>query len=98
MSVQPILVFGDPRLEAENRPVESFDDGLQELVDDLFVVCAALSRLLNHVHPDVVRSAWSGKGDALAAIQGVSSWAEALVSGRLRALLRGVLGTHGATR
>jgi peptide deformylase len=37
MSVRPILVFGDPRLEAENRPVESFDDGLQELVDDLFV-------------------------------------------------------------
>jgi uncharacterized membrane protein YkvA (DUF1232 family) len=66
------------------------------LVDDLFVVCAALSRLLNHVHPDVVRAAWSGKGDALAAIQGVSSWAEGIVGGRLRALLRGVLGTPAA--
>ena len=66
------------------------------LVDDLFVVCAALSRLLNHVHPDVVRAAWSGKGDALAAIQSVSSWAEGVVGGRLRALLRGVLGTPTA--
>ena len=63
------------------------------LVDDLFVVCATLSHLLNHVHPDVVRAAWSGKGDALVAIQGVSSWAEGIVGGRLRALLRGVLGT-----
>ena len=37
MSVRPILVFGDPRLEAENRPVESFDDELRGMVDDLFV-------------------------------------------------------------
>ena len=31
------------------------------LVDDLLVVAATLSQLLNHVHPDVVRSHWSGK-------------------------------------
>jgi peptide deformylase len=36
MSVRPLLVFGDPRLEAENQPVEEFDERLQELVDDLF--------------------------------------------------------------
>ena len=66
------------------------------LVDDLFVVCAALSRLLNQVHPDVVRAAWSGKGDALTAIQSVSSWAEGIVGGRFRALLRGVFGSGGA--
>jgi peptide deformylase len=36
MSVRPILVYGDPRLEAENRPVEEFDEALGELVDDLF--------------------------------------------------------------
>ena len=39
------------------------------LLDDLVVVTAALSRLINHVHPDVVRSAWPGRGDALDAIQ-----------------------------
>jgi len=61
------------------------------LVDDLLVVSAALSRLVNHVHPDVVRDAWPGKGDALAAIQGVASWAENLFGGRLRGLLRSLL-------
>lgn len=61
------------------------------LVDDLLVVSAALSRLLNHVHPDVVRAAWPGKGDALAAIQGVAAWAENFFGGRLRSLLRSVL-------
>lgn len=58
------------------------------LVDDLVVVTAALSKILNHVHPDVVRSHWSGQGDALDAIQRVSSWSEGLFSrrgaGRLR--------------
>ena len=45
-------------------------------LDDLFVVAACLSRLLNHVHPDVVRSQWSGQGDALEVIQTVTSWFE----------------------
>ena len=36
MSIRPILVYGDPRLEAENAPVENFDGELRELVDDLF--------------------------------------------------------------
>jgi len=46
------------------------------LLDDLFVVTAALSRLLNYVHPDVVRSHWSGQGDALDAIQRATEWSE----------------------
>ena len=46
------------------------------LVDDLFVVSAGLSRLVNHVHPDVVRSHWSGQGDALAAIHRATAWCE----------------------
>jgi peptide deformylase len=36
MSVRPILIYGDPRLEAENAPVEEFDEGLERLIDDLF--------------------------------------------------------------
>lgn len=36
MTVRPILVYGDPRLEADNAPVEVFDDDLRSLVDDLF--------------------------------------------------------------
>ena len=59
------------------------------LVDDLIVVTATLSRLLNHIHPDVVRAHWSGKGDALEVIQRVTLWSEGLFSGRLRALVRG---------
>jgi uncharacterized membrane protein YkvA (DUF1232 family) len=46
------------------------------LLDDLFVVAACLSRLLNHVHPDVVRGHWPGKGDALDVIQNVTGWFE----------------------
>jgi uncharacterized membrane protein YkvA (DUF1232 family) len=46
------------------------------LLDDLFIVAACLSRLLNHVHPDVVRGHWSGRGDALEVIQGTTSWFE----------------------
>ena len=54
------------------------------LVDDLFIVGATLSRLLNYVHPDVVRSHWSGQGDALDAIQRATNWAEQRVRGVLR--------------
>lgn len=36
MAVRPILVYGDSRLEAENLPVEHFDEQLEELVADMF--------------------------------------------------------------
>jgi peptide deformylase len=36
MSVRPIVIYGDPRLEAENAPVEKFDEGLGAIIDDLF--------------------------------------------------------------
>ncbi len=56
------------------------------LVDDLLVVTAALSRLVNHVHPDVVRSHWPGQGDALEVIQRLTAWSEELLGGQLRRL------------
>jgi uncharacterized membrane protein YkvA (DUF1232 family) len=46
------------------------------MLDDLFVVAACLSRLVNHVHPDVVRGHWSGQGDALEVIQSTAAWFE----------------------
>jgi uncharacterized membrane protein YkvA (DUF1232 family) len=61
------------------------------LVDDLLVVTATLSRILNDVHPDVVRSQWPGKGDALEAVQRVTRWSETLFTVRLRGFLRGLL-------
>ena len=36
MAILPILVYGDPRLEAANQPVEVFGEELRSLVDDLF--------------------------------------------------------------
>lgn len=57
------------------------------VLDDLFVVGAALSRMLNYVHPDVVRSHWSGQGDALDAIQRATGWAEGRVRGVLGRLV-----------
>jgi uncharacterized membrane protein YkvA (DUF1232 family) len=64
------------------------------LVDDLLVVTATLSRILNGVHPDVVRSQWPGQGDALEAIQRVTRWSETLFTVRLRGFLRGFLGNR----
>jgi uncharacterized membrane protein YkvA (DUF1232 family) len=46
------------------------------MIDDLLVVVAALSRILNHVHPDLVRSHWSGQEDLLTALQRVTDWVE----------------------
>ena len=61
------------------------------LVDDLLVVTATLSRILNGVHPDVVRSQWPGKGDVLDVIQRVTRWSETLFTVRLRGFLRGLV-------
>jgi peptide deformylase len=36
MAVRTILLYGDPRLEAPNRPVEAFDEALEALIEDLF--------------------------------------------------------------
>ncbi|MEM7409122.1 MAG: DUF1232 domain-containing protein [Myxococcota bacterium] len=62
------------------------------LIDDFVVVTAALSRLINHVHPDVVRDHWPGQGDALAVIQRAAAWCEEFVTGKLGGWVRGRLG------
>jgi uncharacterized membrane protein YkvA (DUF1232 family) len=55
------------------------------LVDDLVIIAGTLSGILNRVHPDVVRSHWSGQGDALEAIHLVTGWVETrMVSGLSR--------------
>ncbi len=59
------------------------------LVDDLIVIAAVLSRLVNYVHPDIVRSHWSGQGDALDVVRRVSEWSDRNVTGRIRAVLGG---------
>ncbi len=62
------------------------------VLDDLFVVAACLSRLLNHVHPDVVRGNWSGQGDALEVIQSTTAWFERELRSRVGDLSRVVRG------
>jgi uncharacterized membrane protein YkvA (DUF1232 family) len=57
-------------------------------LDDALVMAAALSRLVNSVHPDVVRAHWPGQGDALEAIQHVTDWAENVVTRRMPAVLQ----------
>lgn len=53
-------------------------------VDDLLIVGTALSRMMNRVHPDVVRSHWPGQQDALEVIQRVTTWTEDQLQGGLR--------------
>lgn len=51
-------------------------------LDDLLVLCAAASRVLNHVHPDVVRAHWPGPGDALENVRAVTDWSEREIGSR----------------
>jgi uncharacterized membrane protein YkvA (DUF1232 family) len=74
--------------------VPSFLLGPIGLVDDLLIAAATLSRLVNHVHPDVVRSQWSGQGDVLVAIQRVSEWGERFFRDQLRGVLRRLFKTR----
>lgn len=64
------------------------------LVDDLVIVAACLSGMLNRVHPDVVRAHWSGQGDALEAISSVTELVETRLLGGVRAALARVFGTR----
>jgi uncharacterized membrane protein YkvA (DUF1232 family) len=57
------------------------------LVDDLVIIASVLSGMLNRVHPDVVRSHWSGQGDALDVIQRVTAWVEEQTTSRILRML-----------
>jgi uncharacterized membrane protein YkvA (DUF1232 family) len=57
------------------------------ILDDLIVAAAAVSRILNHVHPDLITAHWSGRGSALASVQRVARWAEERVGNRVMRLL-----------
>jgi uncharacterized membrane protein YkvA (DUF1232 family) len=57
------------------------------LLDDALVLALTVSRLVNRVHPDVVRAHWSGQGEVLDAIQRVSGWAERQLGGRMRRVI-----------
>ncbi len=59
------------------------------LIDDLLIVGTALSRLVNHVHPDLVRSHWPGQTDALEVIHRTTEWAHDQLVGRVRRFVRG---------
>jgi uncharacterized membrane protein YkvA (DUF1232 family) len=59
-------------------------------VDDLLILGTALSRMMNRVHPDVVRSHWPGQQDALETIQRVTTWTEDQLQGGLRRTLGGL--------
>lgn len=56
-------------------------------VDDLLVLGTVLSRMVNRVHPDVVRSHWPGQQDALETIQRLTTWTEDQLHGGLRRTL-----------
>jgi uncharacterized membrane protein YkvA (DUF1232 family) len=57
------------------------------VLDDLVVVAAAVSRVLNHVHPDLISSHWSGRGSLLAALQRITRWAERHLGERVMRVL-----------
>ena len=56
-------------------------------LDDLVVAAAAVSRVLNHVHPDLIAAHWSGRGSVLEGLQRVTRWAERKLGDRVMRLL-----------
>ena len=63
-----------------------------EKYDDLLIVAGCVSGMLNRVHPDVVRSHWSGQGDVLDALAQVTDLVEDQVIGNVRSTLGRLVG------
>ena len=83
--------------DAVNVPIADTDKPAliqfaQENQIDLVVVAACVSGMLNRVHPDVVRSHWSGQGDVLDAVASVTDLVENRVVGSFRSVVDRVLG------
>jgi uncharacterized membrane protein YkvA (DUF1232 family) len=57
-------------------------------LDDLVVAAAAVSRIVNHVHPDLVRAHWPGSDDVLDVVKRVLGWSERLVGNTLGRVFR----------
>lgn len=58
------------------------------LIDDLLVVGAALSKLMESVHPDLLRHHWPGDGDVLEAVRRVTMWGHDQFTTRIPAIVR----------
>ena len=57
-------------------------------LDDVVVAAAAVSRIVNHVHPDLVRAHWPGADDVLDVVKRVLGWSERAVGKTLGRLFR----------
>ena len=55
--------------------------------DDLLVAAAAASRIINNVHPDLVRAHWPGATDALEVVRRVTAWCESTLGSAMTRLL-----------
>jgi len=55
--------------------------------DDLIVAAAAASRIINAVHPDLVRAHWPGASDALDVVRRVTAWCEEFLGAAVTRLL-----------
>jgi uncharacterized membrane protein YkvA (DUF1232 family) len=56
-------------------------------LDDVVVVAAAVSRVINHVHPDLVKAHWPGHSDLLDVLRRITSWSESVVGKTVTRLL-----------
>jgi uncharacterized membrane protein YkvA (DUF1232 family) len=56
-------------------------------LDDLVVVAAAVSRVINHVHPDLVKAHWPGHSDVLDVLRRVTLWSESIIGKTMTRLL-----------
>jgi len=56
-------------------------------LDDIVVVAAAVSRVINHVHPDLVKAHWPGHSDLLDVLRRITAWSEKVVGKLVTRLL-----------
>jgi uncharacterized membrane protein YkvA (DUF1232 family) len=89
LTVLLVRLLRDPRVPRGSKLVALLGVGyVLSPIDLLLVVTAALAHLLDDVHPDVVRSHWPGKGDALEVVQRVTQWSRALIRQQVDSLVR----------